>query len=140
MSFDYHVDPIRGLVISRAWGILTDQDLLAHPRALAEDPLFRPSMNQLTDFREVTDFRVESATIHRIAGLSPFGAGARRALLVGSESLYGMARMYQILRDTAPDDLQVFRELDAALEWLGLKADADVLAALAAPHPRPGPA
>lgn len=139
MPTDYLIDLPRGLVISRAWGVLTDEELLARTRALAEDPRVRPDMRQLSDFREVTDLKVHGATIHAMVGLNPFGAGARRAVIVGSDASYGMARMYQLLQDTAPDSVDVFRELEPALEWLGLTEDADdVRAALASGRPSPG--
>ena len=31
-----------------------------------------------------------------------------------------MARMYQMMREPAPDEVRVFRDHGAALEWLGL--------------------
>ena len=37
--------------------------------------------------------------------------------------------MFKILRDNARDTIELFRELPAALEWLGLAADAAVVAA-----------
>jgi hypothetical protein len=68
--------------------------------------------------------------------LTPFGAGARRAIVVGSDVVYGMARMYQILRDTAPDHLEVFRDLASNVAWLGLtEAATDVQVLLAAIRP-----
>jgi hypothetical protein len=55
--------------------------------------------------------------------LNPFWAGARRALVITNDVLFGMARMYQLLKDESPDELQIFRNMDEALQWLGL-ADA----------------
>jgi hypothetical protein len=141
MPSDYRIDRPRSLVISRSWGMVTDQDLLGHARALGRDPHFRSDMRQLYDFREVTIPNVGSATVLELANLSPFGVGARRACIVGSEVAFGMARMFQMLRDTARDEIQVFREAEPALEWLGLTEDAaDVLAELAAIRPAAGSA
>jgi len=58
-----------------------------------------------------------------LAALNPFGAGSRRALVVASDVVFGMARMYQILTEPSPDEFELFRDFDKALDWLGV-ADA----------------
>jgi len=133
MPADYRIDRAHALVISCGWGIISDQDLLGHARALARDPAFKPSMRQLYDFRDVVDQDIGGATVLELANLSPFGSGARRAIIVRGDAAFGMARMFQILRDRALDEIQVFRELEPALHWLELAdAAADVTATLAA--------
>jgi hypothetical protein len=136
MPGSYAIDTGRSLVLSRGWGVLTDGELLAHVRALAIDQRFAPHFCQLADLRDVTTFEVSSATIRAMASLNPFGVGARRALVVGSDVAFGMARMYQILRDESPDVFEIFREIVPALDWLGL-ADArhELIAALLAAPP-----
>jgi hypothetical protein len=136
MSFDYRIDLARGLVITLGSDTLTGQDLLGHTGKLAKDPQFRADMREFLDLRGVTKLEIAGSTVRALARLNPFGAGARRALLVGSDVAFGMARMYQTFRDTSPDELEVFRDLDPALEWLELTQDAAVIrAALAALHP-----
>lgn len=127
----YTIDPARSLVLSRGWGVLTSAELLRHVRSLAADPRFKSHFRQLADLREVTEIRVTAAAIREVAGLNPFGSGARRALAVGSDVVFGMARMYQILTDQSPDEFEVFRDLDRALEWLGVhESKPDILRAL----------
>jgi hypothetical protein len=71
--------------------------------------------------------------------LNPFWAGARRALVVTSDVVFGMARMYQILRDESPDELEIFREMDGALQWLGVDDEkAELLSAISKVSPIPG--
>jgi hypothetical protein len=123
MSGAYTIDLKRSLVRSRGWGVLTDRELLAHVRALTVDPHFAPNFHQLADLRDVTDVQITSATIKEMVRLNPFWAGARRALVITNDVLFGMARMYQILKDESPDELQIFRNMEDALQWLGL-ADA----------------
>ena len=115
MPSAFTIDAARSLVLSRGWGVLTDRDLLAHARALAVDPRFRPHFSQLTDFRDATGVDVTTATVREMAELSPFGAGARRALVVPNDLIYGMARMFQMMRSGSPDQIDVFRELESAL-------------------------
>ncbi|OAI47559.1 hypothetical protein AYO43_04275 [Nitrospira sp. SCGC AG-212-E16] len=102
---------------------MTDRELLAHVRALTADPRFAPHFRQLVDLRDVTDLQVAASTIREMLRLNPFGAGAWRALVVTKDEVFGMARMSQLLTDESPDELQIFRKLDDALQWLGI-ADA----------------
>jgi hypothetical protein len=131
MPFGYTIDLSRRLVLSRGWGILTELEILRHVHLLTADPRFEPSMRQLADFRAVTDLELDADTIRQLASLSPFGAGSQRALLVGSDVAYGMARMFQIMREDSPDELNVFRGFSSALDWLGLAhEEASILAQL----------
>ena len=135
----YTIDLARSLVLSRGWGVLTDRELLAHVRALTAEPRFAQHFRQLADLRDVTDLQVTASTIREMVRLNPFGAGSRRALVVTSDVVFGMARMYQILRDESPDEFRIFRKVDGALQWLGL-ADAkeELRLALSQAPPIPG--
>lgn len=139
MPCGYTIDLARSLVLSRGWGVLTDRELLAHVRTLTADPRFARDFRQLADFRDVTDVQITSSTIREMAKLNPFGAGARRALVVTSDVVFGMARMYQILRDESPDELQIFRKVDDAFRWLWIiDAKEELLSALSQTPPIPG--
>ena len=136
----YTIDLARSLVLSRGWGgVVTDRELLAHVRALTADPRFAQHFHQLTDLREVTDFEVTASTIREMARLNPFGAGARRALVVTSHEVFGMVRMYQLLTDESPDELQIFWKTVDALRWLWIvDAKEELLLALSQTPPIPG--
>ena len=140
MPVGYTIDLAQSLVLSRGWGIVTDRELLAHVRALTADPRFVRNFRQLADLRDVTDVQVTAATIREMVRLNPFWAGARRALVVTNDVVFGMARMYQILRDESPDELEIFRKMDGALQWLGITdAKAELLSALSKVPPIPEP-
>jgi len=48
-----------------------------------------------------------------------FAADAKRAFLVNSDVTFGFARMFEMLRGTLGEKgIQVFRNLDDALEWV----------------------
>jgi hypothetical protein len=100
---------------------LTDRDIIAHARALAADALFAPRFCQLIDLRDVVLMDVTTAGIRQLVEANPFGAGARRAVVVGDDVVvYGMARMYELMRGETRDELEVFRDLDRGIQWLGL--------------------
>jgi hypothetical protein len=135
MAFAYVVDPGRSLVLSRGFDTLTDADLLNHVRSVRANAAFRGDMCQLADFRDVVQIAISAAGIRELAALNPWGPGARRAVVVGSDYAYGMARMYQIIREPSEEELEIFRDLGEALDWLGFTNDLEAIsAALSALH------
>lgn len=131
MSGGYIIDQGRSIVLTRAWGEVTDGDLLAHVRSLAADARFKPHFNQLVDFRDAKDVDVSLAGIIKLAELNPFRSGARRAVVIHDDVLFGMARMYRILREPAVEEFELFRSMDLALDWLGIvQARAGILVTL----------
>lgn len=121
MPAAYTIDPVRRVVFSRAWGILTDEDLLEHQRQLKADPAFDPSFNQLFDFRCVTESQLTGEGVRQLARRNAFGAHAKRVFVVLSPVMYGMMRMFEILTSDDPDELQVqVSQIDEAYQWLGI--------------------
>ena len=139
MPVSFAIDRDRTLVLSRAWGVLTDRQLIGAARALAADPGFQPHFRQLADLHAVTSVQVSGAGIRSMARVVPFGRGSRRAIVVSSDAAYGLARMFETLRSDLADEVEVFRSLEAALAWLKLTdAKDDLLVALAQAPPIPG--
>jgi hypothetical protein len=133
MPVSYTIDIALALVLSRGWGVVTGAELLAHAHALAADPRFHPAWRQLFDLRDATRGEVDRATIVQLASLSPFGHGARRAIVVPGDLAYGLSRMFEILREPVPDEICVCRSLPEACKWLGLSQG--TYEAAAAPRP-----
>jgi hypothetical protein len=71
MPASYLIDPARGVVFSRAWGVLTDEEILAHGRVLRADARLTPGFRQLADFRDVTTLGVTSEGVRRAAQNNP---------------------------------------------------------------------
>jgi len=122
---DYQIDRQRRVVLSRAWGVLRDEDLLERQDRLRDDPGFQPDMNELFDFRGVTDVAVTTRGVQQLADRNPFGAGSRRAFVVEQPAMYGVSRMFQAMTDRHPDELRVqFDAMDEARKWCGLEPEA----------------
>ena len=139
MPCGYTIDLARSLVLSRGWDLVTDRELLAHVRALTADPRFARDFRQLADLRDVADVQITASCIREMVRLNPFGAGARRAVVVTNDVVFGMARMYQILSDESSDALQIFRKMDDALQWLWIAdAKAELLSVLSQTPPISG--
>ena len=121
MPASFVIDHEQKLVRSKGWGVFVEDDLATTQRALHDDKQFEPMYRQIWDLREVTQLKVSGKAMRRLALTSPFAPVARRAIVVNSDVAHGMARMYALMGDRDPEDFRIFREMDAALSWLGVK-------------------
>jgi hypothetical protein len=120
MPASFRIDTEHRIVFSRGWGVLSDEDLIEHQRLLAADPDFRPDLSQLANAREVTDVRATAQGVHQMIAGNPFGKGARRAFVTANDTIYGLARMFELGRVDPRDECRVFRDMDEARAWRGL--------------------
>jgi hypothetical protein len=122
MPSSYLIDVPRSIVFSRGWGVLTDSELISHANTLRADSRLAPGFQQVVDFRDLTEMRVTSAGVTSIARHNPFPSDARRAIVVASDAVLGMVRMFQISMEADSENFGIFRELGPALQWIGLDA------------------
>jgi hypothetical protein len=123
MPISYRIDSERGLVITTASGVLTDDDILELKRRLAADPEFKMGMRELSDVRAVTDLQVSTEGVRRMAAMDESPSSARSshklAIVAGSDATFGMARMYQMFTESNQPHVAVFKDYDRARRWLG---------------------
>ena len=48
------------------------------------------------------------------------------ALVAPSDYVYAVARMFQVYEESRGSELEVFRDLPSALEWMGLPPDLEI--------------
>jgi hypothetical protein len=119
MSTHYSIDPQRALVLTVFEGNATDEDLLAHVRALEADPRFDRRMAELIDLSGVTTSTVTSAGVRMTASSPVHALTARRAFVAPTDLLFGLTRMYQSYWTQGQDaEVEIFRAVEPALEWL----------------------
>jgi hypothetical protein len=122
MPADYTIDKTQRMVFSKAYGILTDQDIISHQKMLRDDPDFDPSFSQLVDCTKVIKADdLSTDAIYELARRNLFGAESQRAFVAPKKLLYGLFRMFQILTNDYPDELVVFKDLTEAREYLKLE-------------------
>jgi hypothetical protein len=115
----YKIDKERRLVLSSGAGTFTLADALAHQEKLAGDPDFDPSFSQLMDFTHVTRVELSAEDIRRLAQRTVFSPQSRRAFIMPNDADYGLARMFEILREAQGEyGIRIFRNLDEALDWV----------------------
>ena len=121
MPAEYELDLALGLVRTKEWGVLTEDDLRELYERIRSDPAFDPSFRQLCDLREVTKITTTAEALRFLAQSRVFSPGSRRAFVVGRAVDLGLARMFQAYSEVAGQTVEVFREMDEAKVWLGLE-------------------
>jgi len=100
-------------------GVFTMADALGHQEKLLKDPDFDPSFSQLMDVTGVTTVELGGEDMRRLASRSIFSPNSRRAILVNTDLVFGLARMFEMLReDFGEQGIRVFRDLGDALDWV----------------------
>ena len=124
MPISYSIDHQRNLVRTAATGILTDEDVLRHKRALMADPQFKAGMRELSDVRAIEDLRVTPAGVRSMVAVDGVSADKlaayRLAIVASGDTTFGMARMCQLMTAANVRHVGVFRSLAEAAGWLGI--------------------
>jgi len=123
MPGSYLIDVARGLVFTRAWGVLADDEIIAHAQVLRADPRFKPAFRQIINFLDTTKIILTSEAIRSVAKNNPFPRDARRAFVVTSDEAYGLSRMFMLYLDADPRQFEIFRAMRPALKWVDLDPD-----------------
>ena len=122
MPASYKIDKENRWVHSVYWGVFSRADLVSIVERGLKDPDFDPSFGEIADLTEVTQVEVSGDDIREIAQKNIFSPLSRRAIVVPNDVLFGLARMYEILRELQGESgIRVFRTLDEALDWVAPK-------------------
>lgn len=122
MPAEFELDFVNRIVRSRAWGEVTDGDLLIHLeriRELFSDETLDPTWTQIADFAatEILDGLSDNG-LRRLAKQNPWPEGSWRALIAKSDLMFGLGRMYQLLGETKGDYVGVVRSEEEAMAWI----------------------
>ncbi len=119
MPIFFKIDKEHRLVLSTVSGVVTIADALAHRENLRRHPDFDPSFSQLVDLSNVTKIEFSHEDVERFAQDTIFSLNSRRAALAIGDHAYGLARMFETLREFKGEQgVRVFRNLDEALDWV----------------------
>jgi hypothetical protein len=125
MPAEYTIDAARGIVFTRGFGVITDDELREHASSLKRDPQFQPSFRQFVDFSEVTEVEVTAAGVGSILGRSnPFPPDAVRAILAPDPTTFGLSRIFEARHDASA--MLVTRSREEAEQHVGLAAGASL--------------
>jgi hypothetical protein len=121
MSMDYIVDPEQRLVRAAIKGETTFAEWRQAMDAILADRNFRPGFGFLIDLSDIAN-APDTAFIRQVAGYfmghKDRLGGGRRAIVVTVQSIYGMARMEEILAEPSGVAVRPFYRHEEALRWL----------------------
>ena len=123
MPFDYAVYKELRLVISTGKGLVTWQEINARQDQIKTDPNFDPKFNQIVDFRSVTGLDMSAEQTRLLATRSIFSPKSKRAFVATSSAVFGVGRMWETYTEFSdnPNEVRVFYDISAALQWMGLE-------------------
>src|SRR5262249_5706391 len=118
----------RRLVTAKGRGVLTDEDIFGYQKEVWSRPDVA-GYNELVDMRDVEKIALPS--VKRIKDLAKLssetdaaGQGSKFAIVAASDCAFGLGRMYEMYRALqfrSTKEVGVFRTLEEARDFLGLK-------------------
>lgn len=114
---DYRYEPDRNLLLVTVTGPVTDADF-----ADANFPDVPSGTLELLDLAGAGRPEISTARLRHLAETDTRRPQriARMAILVTTDVAFGLARMYQTLSSEMKTEVQIFRDRDQALAWLGV--------------------
>lgn len=116
MPWSYTIDPDRNVVMTKAVGIVTEDDLRLGAAKGYADPRFHPDLRAFLDYTDVTDWRVSTNFLTRMAANRRFSEKSKTAILAVGLLNFGMSRAYQAFADKG--QVQIFTDRAEAVAWL----------------------
>ncbi len=127
MTVSIRVEPETGIAVATCSGGLSVQDAREGAAALWAAPDW-DGRAAAWDF-QAAKFEMSAADVREIAGFilrnQPTPPPARLAFIVPGDADFGMARMFEVFREAPGTALRVFRDADAARDWLSTGDPAD---------------
>lgn len=116
------------LVIFIHVGVVPDKEFLSFYKAFYEDPSFDKTHDLLVDLRRAESTTRSSAALKAFANIARahtpvVSPQPKIAVIAPAAVSFGLARMYEAFSDLVPADFTVFKDVDAALAWLGAPTD-----------------
>lgn len=129
MAIRYQIDAEAGVIYVNLDGSVHSDEFSAALDRLFHDPEYQVGLDGLIDFRGVEWFDVSTRTIREAVAeiarnMNGFHYPWRTAIVAPTDLVYGLSRMYQILREGSMEEIGVFRNPGDARKWLGIDGNA----------------
>lgn len=125
MAIQYSFDEEYGLVIMTASGYLVAQDIKDYIKnCLSKDPRIKTGYLELCDIRRIKANKITQEDMKDIMHLEEFEnrpQPSKLACVVSSDADFGAARQYASNDFTANKQIEVFRSMSEAKQWLGVE-------------------
>lgn len=126
VSTNFRVDAARAVVFAETRGMTSFRELMDSFACLLDHPSYRSGMRLLLDMSDVTPSLVRPDIIRIAAFVNEHAAkiGAlKMAVVVPKDASFGMAQEQKVELEGSPIELEVFRAVGEARQWLGLPPD-----------------
>ena len=124
MPIEYDIIKDKQLVWVKGSGTITSNDVISHLVMLAADNRYKAPMKKLVDYRSIDDINILQEEAGEIASTkeaySSTFHGERCAFVSPEDLTYGTSRVHQALIDSVDINTEVFRDMNDALNWLGV--------------------
>jgi len=128
MPIDFVIDHEQRLIMTKAHGTMTHEDIMGCQQAIWSRPELN-GYNELVDMSQVE--RIALQSIERVRELAARSAGmdgdsppSRFAIVAPTEEAFGLGRMYQTYRsldERSTKQVGVFRTMEEAMAFLAEK-------------------
>ena len=130
MPITYQADPGKRRIVAEASGAIGEQELFAYQKDVGTRPEWA-GLDELFDVSHVDsllDLRIDNlkALAHFAAGMDRPGQPSKFAIVAPQDLFFGLGRMYESLRESAPHatrQVAAFRTRAEAERWLAEPAD-----------------
>lgn len=126
MPVAYSIKKEEGYVHIFYSGRVTDTEFVDVYQKLYEDEEYLPGLDELGDQSDVTSLEISIEGVKKVAILvekyiKPSGQRFKSAIVAPQDLSFGMGRMYEMTTDESIEQVKVFRNIEDAKEWLGIK-------------------
>lgn len=123
MSLQTIVDTRIQLVVHKARGQFSPEDVRHQLMTTLKHPAFSPAMNVLWDFTQTGHVSLSTEELQMIARyteehVAMRGGSFKLALVAEGDLIFGLSRMYMAMMGDTPIKINVLRSVEAALNWL----------------------
>ena len=124
MSVHTEVDVKRNLMIHSFSETASLNTIVETIDAILSHPLYKPGMSMIWFCEDGVEVDIDSEEPQKISDyarkeLDRFGQVYKLALVAKEDLAYGMLRMYQSWSGDRPVEINVFRTMDDAQDWIG---------------------
>ena len=115
---------LRGYFISKYEGTISDEEVLNAYNDFFQGKEWRPGLNELADLSDANVSLITNQGISRLVELNKrvFKAhnidSVKTAVYAPEDLPFGLARMYSILAEDSPENIDVFRDFFEAKSWI----------------------
>ena len=122
MTISYRIDAVRKIIYTTIEGEITNKQLARHSRKIGKDPEIDRSFVELVYVEPTSLARVTSSGIRDSADALRASTPIKRIAIVATQDIdFGLGRMFQLIADESPIEIQIFREQEKAKHWLGIE-------------------